>query len=115
MMRINNYDFGRIVIHKKEYNRDLIVFADKVIPNWQRKEGHSLNVEDLKDVLEFNPEVIVVGTGFYGVMEVPKKTKDFVEKRGIKLIVQKTSQAYKTFNELTESGEKIVGCFHLTC
>lgn len=31
MMRINNYDFGRIVIDKKEYNRDLIVSADKVI------------------------------------------------------------------------------------
>jgi len=77
-MKINNYDFGRIVVDKKEYNRDLIVFADKVIPNWWRKEGHSLDVEDLKEVLRFNPEVIVVGTGFCGIMEVSKETKDFV-------------------------------------
>jgi len=68
---IDSYDFGRIIINGKRYNSDLIVFSDKVRDGWWRKEGHRLDVEDLKDVLESKPEVLVVGTGYSGLMRIP--------------------------------------------
>jgi hypothetical protein len=111
---IDSYDFGRIVIDGKHYNSDLIVFPDKVRDGWWRKEGHRLHVEDLKDVLEAKPEVLVVGTGYYGLMKVPPETRKHVESEGIELIAQKTTEACKTFNRLVKS-RKVVAALHLTC
>jgi hypothetical protein len=111
---IDSYDFGRIVINGKHYNSDLIVFPDKVRDGWWRKEGHRLYVEDLKDVLEAKPEVLVVGTGYYGLMTVPSETRKHVESEGIELIAQKTTEACKTFNRLVKS-RKVVAALHLTC
>lgn len=111
---IDSYDFGRIIIAGKRYSSDLIVFPDKVRDGWWRKEGHRLHVEDLKDVLEAKPEVLVVGTGYSGLMTVPPETRKYVESEGIKLIAQRTAEACKTFNRLVKS-RKVVAAFHLTC
>jgi hypothetical protein len=111
---IDSYDFGRIVIDGKRYNRDLIIFPDKVQAGWWRKEGHHLHKADLREVLEAKPEVLVIGTGYYGEMTVPAETRKNVESEGIELIVQKTAEACKTFNRLMES-RKVVAALHLTC
>ncbi len=111
---IDSYDFGRIVINGKRYNSDLIVFSDKVREGWWRKEGHRLHVEDLKDVLEAKPEVLVVGTGYSGLMRVPPETRGYVESEGIEFIAQKTAEACETFNRLVKS-RKVVAALHLTC
>ena len=111
---IDSYDFGRIVINGKRYNSDLIVFPDRVRDGWCRKEGHQLHVEDLKDVLEAKPEVLVVGTGYSGLMAVPPETRKYVESEGIELTAQKTAEACKTFNRLVKS-RKVVATLHLTC
>ncbi len=60
-MRIESYHFGLIRIdggtppgeNPTEYRQDLIVFPDKIKSNWWRKQGHSLAVEDVRDVIEF--------------------------------------------------------------
>ncbi len=111
---IESYDFGRIVVNGKHYSNDLIVFLGKVRDGWWRKQGHRLLVEDLKDVLQAKPEVLVVGTGYSGLMTVPPETRRFVESEGIELIVQRTAEACKTFNRLVES-RKVVAALHLTC
>ena len=111
---IDSYDFGRIVINGKRYSSDLIVFPDKVRDGWWRKEGHRLHVEDLKDVLEVKPEVLVVGTGYSGLMRVPHETRKYVESEGIELIAQNTAEACETFNRLVKS-RKVVAALHLTC
>ena len=99
---IGSYDFGQITIEGKRYNSDLIIFPDKVQAGWWRKEGHRLQIDDLREVLEAKPEVLVVGTGYYGAMTVPDETRKRVESEGIELIVQKTAEACKTFNRLKE-------------
>jgi hypothetical protein len=113
-MMIDSYDFGRITINGKRYSTDLLVFPDKVKTGWWRKEGHRLQITDLKEVLEAKPEVLVVGTGYSGMMNVPPETRKYIESEGIKLIVQKTAEACQTFNQLIES-RKIVAALHLTC
>jgi len=113
-MLIDSYDFGRITIDGKRYSTDAIVFPDKVKTGWWRKEGHLLQIVDLKEVLEAKPEVLVVGTGYMGMMEVPPETRKSIESEGIKIIVQKTAEACKTFNRLVKS-KKVVAALHLTC
>lgn len=114
---IDSYEFGMILINGKRYTSDVIIFPDRILDGWWRKEGHNLYVEDLKEILtaETQPEVLVVGTGYSGVMKISKEVEETLRSRRIELIVQPTKQACKTFDELSESGRRTVAAFHLTC
>ena len=114
---IEAYDFGVMVIDGKRYTSDLIVFPEKVLSGWWRREGHELCVEDLKGVFSHSPlpEVLVVGTGYSGLVKVLPEVEKALKERGIKLIVQPTREAYKTFNEFLRAGKLVAGAFHLTC
>ncbi len=114
-MRVEGYRFGRIVVSGKEYTSDVIIYPDRVRAGWWRKEGHYLHMEDLEEVLEFNPEVLVIGTGASGAMRVPGDLVEELERRGIKVIVERTEDACKTFNRLAEEGKRVVAALHLTC
>ncbi|MFQ6091686.1 MAG: Mth938-like domain-containing protein [bacterium] len=111
---IDSYRFGEIVIDGERYTSDVIIYPDRVDANWWRKEGHRLSVGDLKGIVETRPEVLVVGTGDAGVMEVPVETKEYLEAGGIKLITERTGQACQTFNRLVGSGN-VIAALHLTC
>jgi hypothetical protein len=78
-MMIDSYDFGRITINGRSYDQDLIIFPDKIKAGWWRKEGHRLQMEDLDDVLESEPEVLIVGTGYYGEMTHQLKPKNMLK------------------------------------
>jgi hypothetical protein len=89
-----------------------------MIPNqfWIHLEipsSHLLLIEDLYDVLTYEPEVLIVGTGADGLMKVPEKTRKFLESEGIRLITKETEEACKTYNELKD--KKKVALLHLTC
>jgi hypothetical protein len=111
---IESYTFGRIVIDGKTYTSDVIIYKDKVDDNWWRKSGHLLQKEDLKDIIDYEPEVIIIGTGASGLMKVPDETKEFIESNGIEVITAETDKAYKEFNNLCKK-KRIVAAFHLTC
>jgi hypothetical protein len=106
-----------MVINGKRYTSDVIIFPDRVLDGWWRREGHRLYVEDLKEVLsaEPKPEVLVVGTGYSGLMKVSPGVEEVLRGSGIKLIAQPTKRACQTFNELLKSGRRVVAAFHLTC
>ncbi|MFB0544205.1 MAG: Mth938-like domain-containing protein [Asgard group archaeon] len=111
---IESYGFGKIVIDAKTYTKDVIIFPDRVKDNWWRKEGHRLAKEDIEEVIREKPEVLVVGTGYYNKMSVPKETWEYIESHGIELKVAETGEARKLFNELSDK-KKVVAALHLTC
>ena len=112
---IDSYDFGQIIINGQRYTSDVIVFSDRVKADWWRKEGHRLHVEDIEEVLKEKLDVLVVGTGYSGLVKVLPETEKYVRSRGVELIVQRTGEAYKTFNRLVQSGKRVVAALHLTC
>ena len=111
---IDSYDFGKIVIDGKHFTSDVIIYPDRIDANWWRKEGHELHPDDLTEVVEEKPAVLVVGTGKWGLMEVLPETRDFLQSKGIKLIVEETDDACQTYNRLRGS-ERVVAALHLTC
>ncbi len=111
---IQDYRFGQMVVDGEQHTRDLILLPDRVAANWWRKEGHRLDVEDLQKVLDATPEVLVVGTGAYGLMKVPEETRWAVEAAGIELLAAHTGDAWRVYNDLRER-HRTAGAFHLTC
>jgi hypothetical protein len=112
-MRIDSYSFGRIVIDGKIYTKDVLIFPDLVISPWRRKEGHLLKIEDLEEVLKEKPDVLVIGKGYSGVMQVPDVIVQALAIEGIRVVVKNTSEAVGVFNILNY--QKKVAAFHLTC
>jgi len=112
---IESYSFGNIVINGKKYTSDVIVFPNRVLDGWWRKEGHKLHIEDLEEVFKEKPEILVVGTGYSGLMRVPEEVKKYIESQGIEIIIENTRKAWKTFNKLLSEGRRVVAALHLTC
>jgi len=113
-MKIEGYNFGEIKINGKSYRSDVIIFPDKVKSDWWRKEGHSLCLEDLEDVLKEKPEILIIGTGAYGVMRVPDEIVKALMSRGIEVKVMPTKLACEEFNKLVGK-KKVIAALHLTC
>jgi len=115
MILIDDYSFGRIVVNGRIYDHDIIVYPDRVKPNWWRREGHKLYPEDLESVISYKPEYLIIGCGSSCMMDVPSETRKYLEDKGIKVIVLNTYEACKKFNELVSDGVKVVAALHLTC
>ncbi len=114
-MEIDHYTFGRIGIGGRDYDADVIIFPDHVQERWWRREGHRLAQEDLETVLADAPQLLVIGTGYYGRMQVPEETLASLRAEGVEVKVSKTSEAVAEFNRLQRDYARIVAALHLTC
>ena len=111
---IDSYQVGEITINGRAYSSDVIIFPDRVQGSWWRSKAHELCLEDITDAIAENPEVLIVGTGVSGLVTVLPEVKQEIAARGIKLIVEPTSEACKTYNRLSHS-QKVVAALHLAC
>lgn len=118
---IDEFDFGRIKIDGTLYRIDVEVYSTGRVLKWIRKKGHVFLPEDVARALSEDPGAIVLGTGVYGGARVPQRTREKIRKRGLRLVIDKTEEAVRSFNAILkknqEAGveEKVVGLFHLTC
>ncbi len=114
---INGYSFGKININGKIYTKDLIIYDDKVQENWWREKGHFLQLKDIKEILNLNPDIIIIGRGFFGMMKVSKEVVDKLKEKGIEYYFKKSGKAVQLYNKLSlDNPEKeIIAAFHLTC
>ena len=114
-MRIETYQFGKMVIDGISYTHDLILHNDKVQSEWWRKRSHHLSLEDIPVLKKEKCDVFIVGTGRFGLMKVDKNVIDYCHQNEIKIIIKDTKSAVDTFNELENKGKHIIAAFHLTC
>jgi putative phosphoribosyl transferase len=112
---IDDYSFGHITVDGRQFEKDLIILGEDIKDNWWRKDGHSLAIEDLSDVIQYKPDILIVGTGQSGQMKIDQQTKDALQKQGIELIACETAKAVERFNKELQKQTKVAGAFHLTC
>ncbi|MDI6839786.1 MAG: MTH938/NDUFAF3 family protein [bacterium] len=111
---IDSYEFGRIVINGITYTHDVIIYPDRVNQNWWRKSGHLLQIDDLSEVLKESPDVLIIGTGAYGVMDVPNELLETIKANQVEVIVKPTNEACEDYNKLINT-KKVIAALHLTC
>ena len=113
MARISDYRFGRIEIDGVAFTRDVIVLPDRVVPNWWRRDGHSLWLEDLDAVIDELPTRLVVGAGHDGRLRPQTETIRALEERGVEVLVLPTTDAVRRYAELDPA--TTAAALHLTC
>lgn len=99
MARLEGYRFGHLVVDGGEETHDVIVLPNRVVRNWWRRDGHSLVLEDLEEVLDELPARLIVGTGAAGRMTPEPKTIERLRELGIEVTVTRTEEAVTLFAE----------------
>jgi hypothetical protein len=112
-MRIEGYSFGRVLVDGEEHTKDVIVLPSRVVGDWWRRDGHSLVLEDLEEVLEELPERLIVGTGAYGRMRPDPRAIERLRERDVEVESLPTPDAVERFGELDPS--RTAAALHLTC
>jgi len=110
-MKIESYSFGEIVINGKKFTNDVIIYPDR-IEKWWRKQGHELNPEDITEIIKEKPDLLVIGTGANGCMEVKDVTRKILKQNNIEFTSARTDEACRIFNG---TRGKIIAALHLTC
>jgi hypothetical protein len=111
--RLEDYSFGHVVADGEPHDRDLIVLPNRVVANWWRKEGHSLVIEDLGEVVDELPERLVIGCGAHGRLRPDPAVTEELQRRGVEVEALPTDQAVNRYNEL-DAG-RTAAALHLTC
>ena len=115
-MNIDGYTFGRIDIDGVCYSKDVMLVRGEVrCPWWRSAGGHHYEPEDLGEVLAAAPEVVVLGTGFFGRVKVSREALEALAEAGSEVVVETTARAVRDFNRLVAEGRDVAAALHLTC
>jgi hypothetical protein len=116
MPRIADYDFGRVTVDGERHTRDVIVLPERVVGDWWRRDGHSLVVEDLDEVLDELPAHLVVGCGAHGRLHPDPGVAEALARRGVEMEALPTAEAVRRYGELeAENPAAVAAALHLTC
>jgi len=114
-MMIDSYKYGQIVVNGTTYVSDLIIYHDRVDPRWSRHEEHRLIPTDITDALNAQPDVLIIGTGYAGVLIVPKEIAAHIAAQGIEVMIEKTSKAVELYNSLLKTKKYAIAALHIAC
>ena len=112
---ITAFSVGRMVIDGVTYTNDVKIIQNTVVPDWWRKSGHSVDVDDVHDILSYHPDILVIGKGDPGYMTTTPALRKVLEQKSIELIEDKTTKAIQLFNQTLKAGKRIAAGFHVAC
>jgi hypothetical protein len=113
-MHIDRYEFGSIQIDGQTFTTDLLIWPGRIKADWWRREGHLLQLDDVAEALAATPQVLVVGMGEPGRMQVEASLAAYLRDRGIDLQAHPTREACRVINDLSPR-RRVAAALHLTC
>jgi len=106
------YGPGYVEINRQRHQSNLLVTADEVTPGWAPNGFDRLGREDFANLLGFQPEIVLLGTGDTIRFPHPRLTQDLTAAR-IGVDVMDVYAACRTFNVLTAEGRKVLAALIL--
>jgi len=97
---------GRIRIGNEELTENVVLFRDTIQRGWKPADVEKPGVEDLAELLEENPELIVYGTGWRTRLP-PRELAFALARRGIGFEMMDTPAACRTFNVLVSEDRDV--------
>jgi len=96
-----------IRIGETEYRQNLIVTPDAVVTGWAPAGFAALTADDFASLLEYAPEVVLLGTGASQRFPHPRLTAALAQAR-IGVEAMDTRAACRTFNILVAEDRRVV-------
>lgn len=119
---IEEFTRGRFVINQQVHSADGegvgkdIRMVGSTVTEWKERKGHTLQPKMITGVFDRDVEVLIIGVGVDGMLDVPDETRQYIHDHGINsLILKKTPKACQNFNELYREGRSVALLAHGTC
>ena len=100
---IDAYDHDSIRIKKNTYQKGIIIFPEKIISRPSLVSYEDLKSDNLKEIFEYNPELILIGSNYKNKIAQIL----FIEKK-IAYENMNFDSACRTFNILLSEQRKVV-------
>ena len=105
--RISAYSANSITVNEDVYRQSMILSANEIICPWEVTSLDQLDAGSLAAVFDFNPEVVLLGSGEHQQFPGPKIFALFGE-RGIGLEVMDNGALCRTFNILVAEDRAVI-------
>jgi hypothetical protein len=119
LMRIEGSEFGKITIDGRTYEHDVIIRLSGDVEKRRKKlskrqygTSHMISKAEAKFAFEKGCDVVIVGSGHQGNVQLSPEARDFFEKKHCDVILQPTPEAIRTFKQ---SKAHKIGLIHVTC
>ena len=117
--KITRTDFGSIEIGEEFYERDVIIRLSGKVKK-RKKElskavygtSHIISLDEAKHVYEEGAELLIIGTGQYGLVGLSDEAAEYFGRKKCKVKLLPTPEAIQIWNEA--KGD-VIGLFHVTC
>ncbi|HCU83923.1 Mth938-like domain-containing protein [Methylophilus sp. UBA6697] len=110
--QINGVDSDAVIINRQRYVQPVIVSEQALSTDWFQGAWETLDAQQLAAILDFSPEVVLLGTGDKQRFIHPRHTQAFLSAH-IAVECMTTAAACRTFNILTAEGRKVVAALLL--
>jgi len=110
--QINGVDSDAVIINRQRYEQAVIISEQAFSTEWFHGPWGDLDAQTLAPILEFKPEVVLLGTGDKQRFIHPRQIQAFLSDN-IAVECMTTAAACRTFNILTAEGRKVVAALLL--
>lgn len=117
--RILSLGWGKMEVEHLGRGKDFKLWPGGGRP-WDWSEfgtGHSrgIQLDDVKELVEHGAKVIVLTRGMLLRLRIPDRTKNYLERKNIEVVIASTKAGMKIYNEYVEKNVPVAGLFHSTC
>ena len=110
---ITGYTSECVLVNNEPYNKSLIIAPDTLIPSWEIDDVSQLNKNNLRQIIQQRPEIVLIGTGEELVLPEPKMIAYFAQHQ-IGLETMNTQAACRTYGILAAEKRKVMAGIIIT-
>ncbi|MFP4395663.1 MAG: MTH938/NDUFAF3 family protein [Anaerolineales bacterium] len=122
---IEHFSWAKFVINGEEHaktsggivgvGKDIRLIGAEVSA-WKARHGHRLTPEMITGVYDRDLDVLILGLGANGALKCPDEVQQAIRAHGIpELILERTPEACRIYNERYHAGDKVALLAHGTC
>ena len=108
---IKNYENHSLYVDDKIYRNNVLV-TSTAVENWSFNDENNLDINNFKNILDYKPEIIILGTGTSLIIPTSSIIND-IQNQGIGFEFMITESACKTFNLLLSENRKVAAALIL--
>ena len=109
---ITSYGAGYLAVNETIWRQSLIISPEKLDTDWPASTPADLTLQNLQYLEDWQPEVVIIGTGEKQVFPEPEVTAFFLS-RGIGCEVMDSAAACRTYTILLSENRKVVAALLL--
>lgn len=106
------YDIDYVAVNHQRYPASLIVLPDRIAEEWPPQSFAALEAAHFEAILEFRPEIVLLGTGSALRFPHPRLTEALIRAH-IGVEVMDTPAACRTYNILASEGRRVAAALIL--